>query len=147
VQRTIDKPHAGPAQDVFARSETIPVRAVKLGHPFGELPFDGTRRISRFLLGSAEEDPDASPQSGTCLECERLLAHSRKLRNAHVDAGSLLSAKHDMVSPAGYIALRIAADETRIDSAIARLEFERHWRCHCKAVGNGRGRGKPVKPC
>jgi hypothetical protein len=134
VQRTIDKPNPRIGPDV---------RAVTPGHPFAELPFDGTRRFSPFLVGHADEDPPVTPAPRACAECERLLAHSRQLRDAHVEAGRLLSARAELISPAEYMALRMAAEEMRIDSAIARLEFERHRRCRCGAREHQRWRVKP----
>src|SRR4051794_10795607 len=64
------------------------MRGVTPGHPFDEL----------------------------CAECERLLARSRQLRDAHVEAGNLLATRAESISPAEFIALRMAAEETRIDS-------------------------------
>jgi len=66
-------------------------------------------------------------------ECDRLLAEYERLKSDYATAVQTLGSRRDTTVAPGYIGLRTAADEARIDCEVARLEFEQHKRIHAKA--------------
>jgi len=65
-----------------------------------------------------------------CSECNRLTDEFGRLERAYATAVGVLTASAHADE---YARLRVAADEARIDSEVARLELEQHKRKHAKA--------------
>ena len=68
-----------------------------------------------------------------CTECDRLSEECGRLEQAHADLVKTLLHSPETLSAGEYTRLRQAAIEARIDSEIARTEFEQHQRIHAKA--------------
>jgi len=70
----------------------------------------------------------------SCFECFRLVAERERLGDAYIVAFDAMIAGI-AIPKSGFSKLRIAADEARTDSAIAKLEFEHHKDGHTHAHG------------
>jgi hypothetical protein len=67
-----------------------------------------------------------------CPECKRLTAEFERLERASATAIGMLRASAHTARANEYSRLRIAADEARVDSEVARLELEQHKRRYAK---------------
>jgi len=67
-----------------------------------------------------------------CPECSRLAADYRRLNQAYTVAFDAMLAA-SKVPASDFIKVRIAADDARIDSELARVELEQHKQIHAKA--------------
>jgi hypothetical protein len=65
-----------------------------------------------------------------CSECIRLTAGFDRLERAYAAKVGILTASAHTAQANEYTTLKVAADEARIDSEVARLELEQHKRKH-----------------
>ena len=65
-----------------------------------------------------------------CSERIRLTAGFDRLERAYAAALGILSASARTAPAYAYNALRVAADQARLDSEVARLELEQHKQSH-----------------
>jgi hypothetical protein len=68
-----------------------------------------------------------------CIECARLIAEYKRLHEAYVIAfGATIAASS--LSSAEFIRAKVASDDARFDTEVARLELERHRQAHSNTV-------------
>src|ERR1700733_3386735 len=95
--------------------------------------YDAGRQVCVVCSGILDaEDISQRDFSTECPQCTRLTADLDRLERAYAAALGVLTARAHIARGNEYNALRIAADEARIDSEVARLELEQHKRKHAK---------------